>query len=99
MKTYIKARYCVWHDLQGWIGRVSPAVNRCTHLGLLSDCRSQNNHTQSFNFALHFIILLWSRHLVAIKSAILESKECNPYTLEMDIQFKKQEKFALRQLS
>ena len=40
----------------------------------------RDEESGSFDFAALFIILLWSRHLVAIRSTILRSKRYNPYT-------------------
>ena len=44
--------------------------------------------TRSFDFAVLFIMLLWSRHLAAIRSIILESKGCNAYIFLKDISAK-----------
>ena len=41
--------------------------------------REREKERESFDFATRFIILLWSRHLVAIRRTNLERKRCNLY--------------------
>ena len=52
---------------------------RLTHIYLLSGHRGRRER-ESFDFAACFIMLVWSRHWLPIRSTILESKRFNPYS-------------------
>ena len=38
----------------------------------------RSEQRKSFDFAAHFIMLLWMRNPIAIRSTIFESEGCNP---------------------
>ena len=77
LKTYVKAWYCAWYDMRFvWI---SSTLSGDVHTLVSAFWLSRQEWRESFHFAIHFIMLLWSCHLAATRSTILESKRCNLY--------------------
>ena len=52
---------------------------RVTYTLMCAFCLTRQERRESFNFTVNLKILLWSRHLAAIRSTILKSNGCNPY--------------------
>ena len=66
----------VRHEVYGDGSSSCRETHTCTCF-LVVEAATKREH---FDFAMCFIMLLWSRHLATIRNTILESKGCNPYS-------------------
>ena len=66
----------------GDVGREHIPIRKCTHLYMLLVVeakpereRERERERENFDFVAPFYILLWSRHLAAIRGTILETRD------------------------